>query len=136
MADDLAGFSGYRTEEAERARSAANQSAACKVRESPETMWEKKALGRIRRMRFIARSHEVGSGARQEPHSHETNAVLVLIQGDLTFVDANLDETAQMRPGDGLFVPVGVVHRVETKARARYVMGLREVVPGDTGITT
>lgn len=34
-----------------------------------------------------------------------------------------------VNPGDVLFIPAGLVHRVETKSGARYVMGLENDVP-------
>lgn len=73
---------------------------------------------------FEAFAWSDGPGAHYEPHAHDHDESLWVVEGELTFGIGGRDH--RLRSGDRLMLPAGTIHTADAgPAGARYLIGQR-----------
>ena len=86
---------------------------------------ERKARRHIGDLGFIETPDAMTPAERRGPCSTPADEVLVVLDGNVSVVDVKHEEIVNARSGDALFIPAGLVHRVETEGTVRWVTGRR-----------
>jgi 8-oxo-dGTP pyrophosphatase MutT (NUDIX family) len=76
-------------------------------------------------VKFTESAEASAPAQRRDPYRAPADEVLCLLEGALTVVDVEREETVDLRPGDVLFIPAGIVHRVESGSEARCIVARR-----------
>ena len=77
---------------------------------------------------YEIREGEISPNVHREPHAHEFDARVLVLEGSITLVFGN--DRVTYGPGDSCSVPAGTTHEEHTEAGGvRYVSGRRAAAP-------
>lgn len=79
------------------------------------TRWARTAARRLERLKFTLTPTTADPSQRVVPCRAPADELLFLLDGVLRCVDVEHEEVITVRPGDALFIPAGLLHRIETK---------------------
>ena len=80
----------------------------------------------LRREGYEIREGGIDPNVHREPHSHDFDARLLVLEGSLSMAFVN--DRVTYKPGDFCNVPAGTVHAEHTEADGvRYLFGKRQV---------